>query len=77
MTDTLRSFFEFRWLADLDLFWATLLVTALYVVILIYGATRSSEFIFEGAPDRQRWRDLRLWLVPIVVAQIVLYLWFR
>jgi hypothetical protein len=77
MSDALRDFFEFRWLSGLDLSWATGLVVAVYVVLLAYGVTRSSDFIFEGAPDRRRFRDLRLWLVPIVLAQIALYIWLR
>lgn len=76
MTDALRSFLEFQWLTGLGLGWATGLVVALYLVLVVYAATRSSDFIYEGAPDRARRRDLRLWLIPVVLIQILLYLWF-
>lgn len=75
MSDALRSFLEFEWLTGLGLGWVTGLVVAGYVVVLVYGASRSSEFVYEGAPDRKRRRDLRLWLIPVVLVQILLYLW--
>lgn len=77
MIDRLHAFFDFHWLTGLGLVWATVLVVIAYVGVLVLGVTRSSDFIFEGAPDRRRYRDLRLWLVPIVVVQIALYLWLR
>jgi len=74
---TLRELLEFQWLTGLGLGWATALVVVAYAALLAYGASRSSDFIFEGAPDRRRARDLRLWLAPIVIVQIGLYLWLR
>lgn len=38
------------------------------VVWLVHGKT-----VFEGAPDRKRWRDIRLWTVVVMVAQAIIY----
>jgi hypothetical protein len=75
VSDALRSVLEFEWLTGLGPGWVTGLVVAGYVALLVYGASRRSEFIYEGAPDHKRIRDLRLWLVPVVLVQILLYLW--
>jgi len=77
VSDALRSFLEFHWLTGLSLAWATGIVVAGYVALTVYAATRSPDFLFEGAPDRKWWRDLRLWLIPVVLVQIGLYLWFE
>jgi hypothetical protein len=74
--DALRSFLEFEWLTGVSLGWVTALVVAGYAGLLAFGASRSSDFVYEGAPDRRRRRDLRLWLIPVVLGQILLYLWF-
>ncbi len=75
MSEALRSFLEFEWLTGVSLGWATGLTVALYLALLVFGATRSSDFIYEGSPDRTRRRDLRWWLIPVVLVQILLYLW--
>lgn len=74
---TLRELLEFHWLTGMGLGWATALVVTAYLALLAYGVSRSRDFIFEGAPDRRRVRDLRLWLAPIVIIQMALYLWLR
>lgn len=62
------------WLMDLPLYWAKILGTIFFASVIIWALTRPKEFIFRGAPDRQRWRDLRLWAAVILVVQIILYI---
>ena len=49
---------------------------ALYLVLALWAASRPRRLVYRGAPDRARWRDLRLWVVPLVLAQVALYLVF-
>jgi len=32
------------------------------------------EWVFRGAPDRSRWRDLRIWAALFVLPYLVIYL---
>jgi hypothetical protein len=71
------SFLSFEWLAGLDLIWAAVIVTVGYLLLLGYSLTRRRAELCEGAPDHRPWRDLRLWIAPLVLIQIALHWWFR
>lgn len=64
---------SFDWLANVDVVWGAVVAVAAYLVLLVWAATRPRAQIYRGAPDRARWRDLRLWIVPLVLVQVVLY----
>lgn len=68
---------SFAWLGGLDLWWAAALISLLYAALLAWVVTRPREVVLGGAPDRRRWRDLRLWIVPLILAQVVLHWLFR
>jgi len=68
---------DFHWLRHLDPIWSVVTVITGYLGLLLWTVTRTSDFVFEGAPDRRRWRDLRIWIAPLIVVQIVLHLVFR
>jgi len=34
------------------------------------------EYIFKGAEDTKRWRDLRYWALAAAVSEIIVYLYF-
>lgn len=56
-----------------DPIWGTWLVILGYVALLVVSLTRDRRTIYRGAPDHAAWRDLRLWILPLVAIQIVLY----
>ncbi|MCA9665744.1 MAG: hypothetical protein KC503_09160 [Myxococcales bacterium] len=68
---------NFQSLAGVDPLVGVAIVCALYLVMLVWVLTRRRDDITEGAPDRKRWRDLRLWIVPLILIQIALHLIFR
>ena len=68
---------SFQWLAGVNPVWGTALVCVLYVVVLLWVLTRPKRVILEEAKDQRRWRDLRLWVLPLLVIQIALYIAFR
>jgi hypothetical protein len=64
---------NFEWLSGVEPLWGTVIIIGAYILILVAVMTRKSATIYEGAPDRARWRDLRLWAVPVLILQIWLY----
>ena len=47
------------------------------IAVVVWAWSRPRAEIFEGAPDGARWRDLRLWVLPLAGVQIALYFLFR
>lgn len=71
--ETLEYIIELRWLEALPLSWVKYAVAILFVALAAWAQLRKSDFIFEGAPTRRRWRDLRLWALAAMAAQVVIY----
>jgi hypothetical protein len=65
---------SFEWLAGVDVVWGVGIVVALHILLLIWSVTRPRRLVLRGAPDAACWRDLRLWIVPLVLVQVALYL---
>ncbi len=64
------------WLAGLSLVWGKIVAVIAFVGIAIWAWMRPKSFIFQGAPDSHRWRDLRVWASILIAVQIVIYLSF-
>jgi hypothetical protein len=64
-----------RWLGSLPIWVAVVCAVGLYVVALIWTWCLPREFVFRGAPDMGRWRDLRLWATVVILPYIAIYLW--
>ena len=58
---------NFEWLAGVDAITGTVLHTIAYAVLLIWIFTR------ERSVEERGWRDLRLWVVPLIAIQVMLY----
>ncbi len=41
------------------------------VLVVVWRVPRS--FIFNGAPDTSRWRDLRVWATLLIALQLLIY----
>jgi hypothetical protein len=68
---------SFSWLSGVDLIWPVVLAIVAYLALLLWCVTRPRRMVLRGAPDRSRWRDLRLWILPLILAQIALLWLFR
>jgi hypothetical protein len=64
---------NFQWMSDFGPEWGIGLVIAGYVVTLVWVFSRPAATMMRGAPDQRAWRDLRLWILPIVLIQVWLY----
>ncbi len=62
-----------EWLARLPLWVAQICVLTLFVAAGAWALMLPREFIYLDAPDRARWRDLRIWAVLFLVPYVTLY----
>jgi hypothetical protein len=65
---------NFLWLPDVSPFWGSVLYALGFFGLILWTLRWRSDAIYEGAPDHARWRDLRLWIIPLALIQIALYL---
>lgn len=63
-----------NWLGSLPMSVAMACAIGLFVLAGIWVWTLQSDFIFRGAPDRSRWRDLRIWSMVVLLPYITIYL---
>ena len=64
------------WLADLPLYWATIVASVFFAAVMIWVLLIPRKYIYRGASDGKRWRDLRIWAVAILLLQVALYIYF-
>ncbi|TAL30649.1 MAG: hypothetical protein EPN93_19435 [Spirochaetes bacterium] len=61
------------WIHGLPLWTAKIGAGIFFLSILVIAWIMPLEFVFHGAPDRARWRDLRIWATILVAVQCILY----
>lgn len=62
-----------RWLSAIPVDAGRWFVLALLLIPLGIVLRQKEAWIFRGAPDRARWRDLRLWACVILLPYVLLY----
>ncbi len=65
-----------EWLMSLSLVWGKVIAIIAFVGIAAWTWMRPKSFIFQGAPDSSKWRDLRVWATILMAVQVVIYLSF-
>ncbi|UCE40647.1 MAG: hypothetical protein JSV17_14535 [Candidatus Aminicenantes bacterium] len=65
-----------EWLEGLPLVLGKYIATLFFIGMIFWAWLRPHNFIFEGAPDKSRWRDLRIWATVFLGIQVVLYIVF-
>lgn len=61
----------------LPLWVGTVAAVSLFIIAGIWVWSLRKAFIYRGAPDMARWRDLRIWATLLLVPYIAVYLIFR
>jgi len=65
-------------LMRIPLYWGIIVIGIIMVGIAIWAASRPRKYIYEGAPNNARWRDLRIWAVLLMAIQLAIHLvWWR
>jgi len=65
-----------HWLVSLPMSVAMACAIGLFVLAGIWVWTLHTDFIFRGAPDHKRWRDLRIWSMVVLLPYITIYFLF-
>ncbi len=63
----------FDWIHGLPLWSAKMGAAFLFLGILAITWATPADFVFHGAPDRARWRDLRIWATVLILTQCLIY----
>jgi Mn2+/Fe2+ NRAMP family transporter len=64
------------WLASIPMSWARGTAALFFAATAIWACTLKREYVFQGAPDTKRWRDLRLWAIVVLIPYVIIYLHF-
>ena len=65
------------WLQSLPVAWAAPVSMLAFVALLILLWCFPARHIYGDAPDRARWRDLRIWGTALILIQLGIYWLFR
>jgi hypothetical protein len=67
---------NFNWAVNVPEVWARVLIIMAFFIPFIFALTMKKAYILKGAPDRKRWRDLKLWVLILVFIQTIIYAYF-
>lgn len=65
-----------RWLDGLPPWAGSACAVGLFAAAAVWVLFLRREFVYRGAPDQSRWRDLRLWAILALVPYVVIYVTF-
>jgi hypothetical protein len=65
-----------EWVHQLPAWYAKVCTAVLFVSIISFVWTLPKKFVYQGAPDGKRWRDLRIWATILILIQSVIYAFF-
>lgn len=61
---------------SLPLWYAKIAAMVIFIAMLAVAWLLPFDFIIQGAPDKKRWRDLRIWATILTALQLVIYVIF-
>ena len=65
-----------EWLQSAPVWWGNLSTQLLFALIAIAVFAVPKRVFMVDAPDQSLWRDIRIWAVVLVVAQLGIYVLF-
>ncbi len=64
------------WIDALPMWVSKLCAVGLFVIVGLWVSTLKREYVYLGAPDQAKWRDLRIWTWLVLLPYIIIYLTF-
>ena len=71
----LQKMMEFQWTSSFPLWGIKGCFFLFFLLIFLLVIRQKKSFVYQGAPDQAKWRDLRIWAGGILLLQMGLYLW--
>ena len=67
---------NFNWCNNIPEIWARIFIIIAFIIPFVFALTMKKKYILKGAPDNKKWRNLKLWVLLLVIIQIVVYVYF-
>ena len=64
---------NFDWLIDLPVAVVKYIVLLAFIVPLVFALILPRQYIYLGAQNKKAWRNLKWWVLCLVVIQAVIY----
>jgi len=66
----------FDWIHALPIWFAKAGAVLIFGGVIAFTWTLPRDFLYLGAPDNARWRDLRVWATVLLAFQFLIYMVF-
>jgi hypothetical protein len=63
-----------QFLSSLPMWSAELCAICLFGLGIVFAWSLPKRFVYLGAPDQARWRDLRIWATAVLIPYMLIYL---
>jgi len=67
---------NFNWASHVSELWARIFIITAFFIPFIFALTMKKAYILRGSDDKKRWRDLKLWVLILVIIQTLIYAYF-
>lgn len=67
---------NFNWFNEMPIYIARIIVLFAFLVPLIFAFALPRAYIYLGAPDQKKWRNLKWWILALILIQLTIYLVF-
>lgn len=71
-----RYILDFEWALGFSDASVRICFLSVFALVLVFALLQNKDYVYQGAPDRARWRDLRLWAAALLAIQAGIYLYF-
>lgn len=67
---------SFTWCNDIPEFWARVFIIMAFYIPFFFALTMKKSYFYKGAESKRKWRDLRYWILILVLVQTAIYAYF-
>lgn len=67
---------NFNWAVNVSELWARVFIICAFFVPFIFALTMKKSYIYKGLSDRSIWKNLKIWVLILVLVQTLIYAYF-
>ncbi len=64
---------NFNWFNNINLIVAKLIILAVFILQFVFALLFSKKYIYAGATDKSKWRNLKYWIFLLTLIMITIY----